>query len=167
MKFINIPISVEARKGVPRQIRWSRRTYTVRRLLDFWILQSRWWAREEKRVYFRLETDQGVMEVYRGKWDEDGGSEIDRGALRQADLSFVEGDTHTRELRQTESPYRPDAAALAGRRFSETDGSDAGSKPISAQELQTSGEARHRGSASSAGSSRETGWKWVLSKVID
>ncbi len=205
MKFLNVPISVEARKGVPRRIRWGRRTYIVRRLLDFWILQSRWWAREEKRVYFRLETDQGVMEVYRGEGEDggsgDGGSEDgpdlrasisslrsdsgsaasnsyrdprseERGASKQRKTSgghppFVEGDTHTRELRQTESPYRPDAAALAGRRFSETDGSDSGSKPISAQELQTSEEARHRGSASSSGSSRETGWKWVLSKMID
>lgn len=168
MKFINVPISVEARKGVPRRIRWGRRTYTVRRLLDFWILQSHWWAREEKRVYFRIETDQGVMEVYRGEGEgrevrrEEGGSKD--GPNHQP---FVEGDTHTRELRQTESPYHPDAAALAGRRFSETDGSDSGSKPISAQERPTSEESCHRGSASSSGSSRETGRKWVLSKMID
>lgn len=148
MKFINAPASVDVHNGVPRQIRWARRTYRVRRLLDYWILQSRWWSREEKRVYFRLETDRGVVEVYRveaGAGDEERdekqqrkkekGGKGERGekawssgrAARERDTGtsgpttaahppFVEGDTHTRELRQTESPYRPDAADLVGRR---------------------------------------------------
>lgn len=118
MKFVNAPISVDVHKGVPRRIRWGRHVYRVRRLLDYWILQSRWWGREVKRVYFRLETDGGVMEVYR----EEGGVRSEEGERRRekgravAHPPFVEGDTHTRELRETESPYRPDAADLAGRR---------------------------------------------------
>lgn len=187
MKFLNVPIAVEARKGVPRRIRWGRRIYTVRRLLDFWILQSRWWAREEKRVYFRIETDQGVMEVYRGEetqgtWSgsTDGAkrskgedSRVERRSapkLRQATLAhppFIEGDTHTREVRQTESPYRPDAADLASRRLSQADGSGSGSNPTREQALPTSGEVRYRDADPSSRSARKGGWRWVLSKVID
>lgn len=37
----------------------------IRQLNDFWILQGRWWAREERRVYFRAETPRGLVELYR------------------------------------------------------------------------------------------------------
>lgn len=174
MKYVNAPISVEARKGIPRRLRWGRRVYDVRRLLDFWILQSRWWGREEKRVYFRLDTDGGVVEVYReergGKSEEGvrreerrakseegkeksgkrGGSEACGGGPAPAGYAsgppaahppFVEGDTHTRELRQTESSYRPDAADLAARR------------------------ARRKPAASTSGGASPP--RWVLSKVAD
>ena len=207
MKFLNVPVSVEARKGVPCRIRWGRRTYTVRRLLDFWILQSRWWAAEEKRVYFRLETDRGVVEVFRADDRErqaraagpaHPGAEAsnpshpapapaESGAADLADSRapaalpargsaesaapadsarsgdsatprpggpppFVEGDTHTRELRQTESPYRPDAAALAGRRLKEAPTATAPSASPS---------------PSAASPSPAYPSPWVLSKVID
>lgn len=65
MKSIQENIAVDARNRVPRRLRWDGRTYRVRRLLDYWILQTRWWGREEKRIYFRLETNRGVVEVYR------------------------------------------------------------------------------------------------------
>ena len=65
MKSIQEKIAVDARNRVPRRLRWENRTYRVRRLLDYWILQTRWWGREEKRIYFRLETNRGIVEVYR------------------------------------------------------------------------------------------------------
>lgn len=65
MKSINEPITVDARNGVPSRFWWGRRTYRTRKLLDYWILQTRWWGCEERRIYFRLLTDGGVMEVYR------------------------------------------------------------------------------------------------------
>lgn len=162
MKYVNAPISVEVRKGIPRRIRWGRRIYDVRQMLDFWILQSRWWGCEEKRVYFRLETDGGVMEVYReerGERREEGGARREEGGERSevcgeglapagyasgrpaAHPPFVEGDTHTRELRQTESSYRPDAAGLADRR---------GRRNLAASTLEGASPPR-----------------WVLSKVAD
>lgn len=67
MKSINESIAVEARNGVPCRFRWGRHTYRTRNLLDYWILQSRWWGREERRIYFRVETDRGVMDVYRAE----------------------------------------------------------------------------------------------------
>jgi hypothetical protein len=156
----------------------------VRRVLDFWILQSRWWGREEKRIYFRLETDGGVMEIYRTDASSRDAaapgrdsSERSAAAVRKSQTNaavrksqtnaavsepwinaapapapssghppFIEGDTHTRELRQTESPYRPDAAALADRR----------------QGMGTG--AAGPGVAGPGGATR---LRWVLSKVMD
>lgn len=124
MKSINEAITVDACSGVPRRFRWAGRTYHTRKLLDYWILQTRWWGREERRIYFRLETDRGVVEVYRASGFDadtrstarpdppsDAGSERTQGAprpFRESD-TFIEGDTHTRELRRTDFPYRPDA----------------------------------------------------------
>lgn len=155
MKFINTPVSVDARKGVPRRIRWDRSVYSVRRLLDFWILQSRWWGREEKRVYFRLETDGGVVEVYR--MDAPAGTAGPTASSSSSThADFMEGDTHTRELRQTESPYRPDAAHLAGRRQK---------KNARAANLEKN---EHAGKNARADNHKESSsLRWVLTKVMD
>lgn len=128
MKFVNEPITVDGCSDVPRHFRWGSRTYRTRKLLDYWILQTRWWGREEKRIYFRLETDHGAMEVYRAFVFEappdfaastSSGADTAAGAGARGDHSredswravppFVEGDTHTREVRRTDFPYRPDA----------------------------------------------------------
>ena len=108
---ISISIEVDLQNGAPRRIRYDRRTYRVRRVLDFWVVQSRWWGREEHRLYYRLETDRGIIEVYRA-------TELDRAVCSIRDPrpsplpSTTEGDTHTRELRRTDSAYRPDAKRL-------------------------------------------------------
>ena len=72
MKRIEEPVEVEDRKGWPMVIRRRGRTYRVRKLVDLWVVQGRWWLEEEKRVYFRVLTDKGTMDVYRnqnnGKW---------------------------------------------------------------------------------------------------
>lgn len=59
------PLFVAHRRGRPHLIRDGRRTYRVREILDVWIYQSRWWANEERRVYFRLQTHRNVIEIYR------------------------------------------------------------------------------------------------------
>ncbi len=43
----------------------------VRRPLRYWIRESRWWTgRSERRAYFSLLTQEGVVEIYRigEKW---------------------------------------------------------------------------------------------------
>lgn len=65
MKLLSLPIQVDALRGRPKQIRWKNRTVPVSQLADFWVLQSRWWAAEERRVYFRAETPRGLVELYR------------------------------------------------------------------------------------------------------
>lgn len=67
---MNDPIKVIASRGRPRVIRLGERVYHVRELLAVWIYQSRWWGREERRVYFRVRTNQNVLEIWQneGEW---------------------------------------------------------------------------------------------------
>ena len=133
-------IDVDLQNGSPRGIRLGKRVYRVRRVLDSWVLQTRWWGREEKRVYFRLDTDRGVIEIYRSaEFTKAGVSGVHPPSSIHHPPSSIhppvttETDTHTRELRRTDSAYRPDAKHLK----------------------------------SSRSSMKETRSRWVLSKVID
>ena len=65
MKAYSEPIEVTPSQGRPDTIRWRRRTYCVEKILDFWIAQSRWWDREERRLYFLIQTNHSIMEIYR------------------------------------------------------------------------------------------------------
>ena len=72
MKAYYEPIEVKPDSGPPSLVRWRRRTYQVGRVLDYWILQNRWWEKEEKRIYLLLEANESkarespaTMEVYR------------------------------------------------------------------------------------------------------
>jgi hypothetical protein len=58
-------VSVRTVRGWPVDVRRGDRTYRVRELIDVWVVQGRWWGEEEKRVFFRLRTDRGDLEVYR------------------------------------------------------------------------------------------------------
>lgn len=64
MKQYSDPIEVAHTRGSPKRVCWAGRTYHVREILDFWIYQSRWWSREERRVYFRLGTSRGIIEIW-------------------------------------------------------------------------------------------------------
>ncbi len=46
------------------------RTFNIRSVLDRWVARSRWWSNDERRVYLRLHTRRGIIEVYRsdGQW---------------------------------------------------------------------------------------------------
>lgn len=70
MKRIGDEVDVREKKGWPVEVRWCNRTYHTRRLVDFWVVRSRWWAREEQRIYFRVWTDRGTLELScsNGRW---------------------------------------------------------------------------------------------------
>jgi hypothetical protein len=70
MKIVRVPVEVELKKGWPVMIHWEHRHMRVRQVSDWWVARERWWSREEERVYFRLVTDTGTVEVYRlgDKW---------------------------------------------------------------------------------------------------
>jgi hypothetical protein len=59
-------IFVQCRKGWPAVIRAGRHTWPVQKVIDYWVIEGRWWAGPEKRIYFRVDTEGGVLEVYRG-----------------------------------------------------------------------------------------------------
>ncbi|MEE2658757.1 MAG: hypothetical protein VX733_09660 [Candidatus Latescibacterota bacterium] len=59
MKSYQEPIDVEVDDGgkiaLPTALHWRRQRFRVHKLIDRWVLQSRWWEREEKRVYLLME----------------------------------------------------------------------------------------------------------------
>jgi hypothetical protein len=65
MKIYLERVEVEPAAGRPQRIRWRKQRYNVETVVDFWISQTKWWSREEKRTYLRLMTDRGMMEIYR------------------------------------------------------------------------------------------------------
>ncbi len=65
MKSYAEPIQVCAEKNRPTSLLWRNKTHRVIDLHDFWVLQTRWWEREEKRCYYLLSTTAGDMEVFR------------------------------------------------------------------------------------------------------
>lgn len=65
MKRVDRPVEARIKKGWPAFIKRDNKFYATRQVIDFWIVQSRWWATEERRIYFRLWTDRGTIEVYR------------------------------------------------------------------------------------------------------
>jgi hypothetical protein len=73
MKSFHEPIDVTiGDDGLPRRLRWRRHAWRVLRVLDRWVLQTRWWSRQERRDYLLLqataydeaELDSCVLEVY-------------------------------------------------------------------------------------------------------
>ncbi len=58
-------VEVEVTRGWPVLIRWNEKVHRVRSLVDAWVVQGRWWAEEERRVYFRVTTDRGTLDIYR------------------------------------------------------------------------------------------------------
>lgn len=65
MRRVFEPVEVDEKKGWPCRIRWRGTVLRVKRPLDFWKRRGRWWGKEEERIYFRLLTDGGAIEIYR------------------------------------------------------------------------------------------------------
>jgi hypothetical protein len=68
MRRVEATIGVQtAASGRPRQVEWGERTLRVKRMVECWVYQTRWWGEGpgERRVYYRLQTECGLVEVYR------------------------------------------------------------------------------------------------------
>jgi hypothetical protein len=65
MKLYLEPVAVEHTGGRPHTILWRRKLYRVIEVLDCWVSQGKWWSSEERRVYMRLLTDGGTLELFR------------------------------------------------------------------------------------------------------
>ena len=64
MKRINEPVTVFTVDRRPHIVKWRHKRFNVLRIMDYWVVQGRWWLREEKRVYLRLATDRGPIEIF-------------------------------------------------------------------------------------------------------
>lgn len=65
MKRYREPICMHAVRNRPVSFSWRNRHVRVDGILDRWIARSRWWSDDETRVYLRLHTNRGAMEIYR------------------------------------------------------------------------------------------------------
>lgn len=65
MRQYREPIRVYADRSRPVCLAWRNRRVHVDAVLDRWVARSRWWSNDETRLYLRLHTDRGIMEVYR------------------------------------------------------------------------------------------------------
>ncbi len=64
MKRIDEPIRVQTSGKRIEAVYWHGRRIAVHEQTNAWIVRSRWWGSEEKRIYRTLQTDKGHMEVY-------------------------------------------------------------------------------------------------------
>lgn len=65
MKRYMQPVTVTTKKGgAPEGIEWKGDTFRVEAVEDFWIFRGHWWKQEEKRFYFRVQTEAGSMELF-------------------------------------------------------------------------------------------------------
>ena len=67
MKKVNIAVEVLTHRNRPQVVVRRGIRYTVERVVDWWVIRGRWWHREERRVYFTLVTERGIIEVYHGE----------------------------------------------------------------------------------------------------
>lgn len=65
MRLYLEPIDVDISARQLRRVHWRRQVFSVREVLERWISQTKWWSSEEKRLYFRLLTSDGILEIYR------------------------------------------------------------------------------------------------------
>lgn len=49
MRLIVSPVCVTTDQGLPRQIRWEDKLYTVEHITDEWIWQGKWWTDSDLR----------------------------------------------------------------------------------------------------------------------
>ena len=70
MKLTQEDIEVVLKNQQPVRFTWRGKTYCVTEVLERWVVDAEWWGRKVSRVYFRLNTTKGVMEIYRqdGSW---------------------------------------------------------------------------------------------------
>lgn len=72
MRRVDHPVHVQLQGSRPSRISWNDEVLHVEELIECWVHQTGWWRPEggERRIYYRLKTDGGIVEVYRsgGSW---------------------------------------------------------------------------------------------------
>lgn len=57
-------VRVALRDGWPVLFELQGRRWPVDRVIDYWVVQGRWWARDERRRYVRLLSRGRCVELY-------------------------------------------------------------------------------------------------------
>jgi hypothetical protein len=58
-------VEVELRAGRPVRVRLRGRWQPVLAVVEAWVSEGRWWGREERRLYLRLHTAAGTLDLCR------------------------------------------------------------------------------------------------------
>ncbi len=64
MRLVEETIVVMTKENRPTRIERGSMSYRVIRMLEYWIVQSKWWLKDERRLYMHLITDQGMLEIF-------------------------------------------------------------------------------------------------------
>lgn len=64
MKRIQKQITVSVEDKLPKSFTKDGKVFPVINIEERWIIQSKWWEDEEKRIYFRVRTTSGIAEIY-------------------------------------------------------------------------------------------------------
>ena len=64
MKRIFVEISVSIVNGSPSSFEYLGVNHVIQSIDNKWIVQGKWWSKEEKRVYFRVHTQKGVAVIF-------------------------------------------------------------------------------------------------------
>jgi hypothetical protein len=59
------PVKVEMLGRAPHRVFWRGSVFNIEKLVDVWVSHRTWWGNEERRVYMRLLTDRGTIDIYR------------------------------------------------------------------------------------------------------
>ena len=67
MRRYHEPINVFLQRNRPLHFFWRRRHIHVITIQDYWLARSCWWHHDEARLYMRLDTSRGVLEIFRSQ----------------------------------------------------------------------------------------------------
>lgn len=70
MRRFNQPVEVLTNQFWPAEIRTGGQAYRVHEILDHWIVQSRWLTGGKERIYYRIRTHRGTLDICNteGRW---------------------------------------------------------------------------------------------------
>ncbi|RPI67644.1 MAG: hypothetical protein EHM43_07110 [Ignavibacteriae bacterium] len=67
MKLLMEPIDVAEHAAAPSAFCWQGRLFEVETVLENWSARGTWWGIDDRREYYLLMTQNGVMEIFRSR----------------------------------------------------------------------------------------------------
>ncbi len=67
MHLLMEPIDVVRQQSEPTAFCWRGSLYQVEQVLESWSARGQWWGTEDRREYYMLLTQRGVMEIFCGQ----------------------------------------------------------------------------------------------------
>lgn len=58
------PVTVDVTDGRVTTLSWRGRRFRIRGLVDTWTWRGTWWQVDRRRIYYLLDCEEGMLEVY-------------------------------------------------------------------------------------------------------